>query len=70
MFNRFYQPDIDIEALEVAPTLHLSSSEELLLRLRWMAMVSGRVMCSLAVSGGVHTVTDALKAVMAGAHAV
>jgi dihydroorotate dehydrogenase (fumarate) len=70
MFNRFYQPDIDIEALEPSPTLHLSDSSELLLRLRWTAILRGQVMASLAVSGGVHTPVDAIKAVMAGADAV
>jgi dihydroorotate dehydrogenase (fumarate) len=70
LFNRFYQPDIDVEALEVTPSLHLSDSSELLLRLRWLAVLSGRVWPSLAVSGGVHTPLDAVKAVMAGAHAV
>jgi dihydroorotate dehydrogenase (fumarate) len=70
LFNRFYQPDIDIEALEATPTLHLSDSMELPLRLRWLAILSGRVKASLAVSGGVHTAHDAIKAVMTGAHAV
>ncbi len=70
LFNRFYQPDIDIEALEVSPVLHLSDSMELPLRLRWLAILSGHVRASLAVSGGVHTSADAIKAVMAGAHAV
>jgi dihydroorotate dehydrogenase (fumarate) len=70
IFNRFYQPDIDVEELEVARSLHLSDSHELLLRLRWLAALSGRVEASLAVTGGVHTVLDAIKAVMAGAHAV
>ncbi len=70
LFNRFYQPDIDIEALEVAPTLHLSDSMELPLRLRWLAILSGHVRASLGVSGGVHTAADAIKSVMAGAHAV
>ena len=70
LFNRFYQPDLDLEKLEVVPTLHLSDSPELLLRLRWVAILSGRVKVSLAVSGGVHTALDALKAVMTGAHAV
>ncbi len=55
LFNRFYQPDIDVEALEVSPTLRLSDSAELLLRLRWLAILSGRVETSLAVTGGVHT---------------
>jgi dihydroorotate dehydrogenase (fumarate) len=70
LFNRFYQPDFDLEALEVTPTLHLSDSSELLLRLRWLAILSGRVKCGLAVSGGVHTGVDAVKAVMAGADVV
>ena len=70
LFNRFYQPDIDIEALEVVPNLRLSSSEELRLRLRWLAMLSGRVDVSLAATGGVHNAVDVVKAVMAGAHSV
>jgi dihydroorotate dehydrogenase (fumarate) len=70
LFNRFYQPDIDVETLEVAPLLRLSDSSELLLRLRWLAVLSGRVDASLAVTGGVHTAVDAVKAVMAGADAV
>jgi dihydroorotate dehydrogenase (fumarate) len=70
LFNRFYQPDIDIETLEVVPRLQLSDSSELLLRLRWLAVLSGHVRASLAVTGGVHTAVDAIKAVMAGAHAV
>jgi dihydroorotate dehydrogenase (fumarate) len=70
IFNRFYQPDIDMEALDVLPTVRLSDSGELLLRLRWLAILSGRVRASLAVTGGVHTAADAIKAVMAGAHAV
>jgi dihydroorotate dehydrogenase (fumarate) len=70
LFNRFYQPDIDIENLEIRPSLHLSDSSELLLRLRWLAILAGRVNASLITSGGVHTATDAIKAVMAGAHAI
>ncbi|MBP7676905.1 MAG: dihydroorotate dehydrogenase-like protein [Thermoanaerobaculia bacterium] len=70
LFNRFYQPDIDVESLEVEPTLKLSDSSELNLRLRWLAVVSGRIRASLAVSGGVHSHLDAVKAVMTGAHAV
>jgi dihydroorotate dehydrogenase (fumarate) len=70
LFNRFYQPDIDVEALEAQPSLRLSDSSELLLRLRWLAILSGRVRAALAVTGGVHTPLDAIKAVMAGAHAV
>jgi dihydroorotate dehydrogenase (fumarate) len=70
IFNRFYQPDINVEALEVERSLHLSDSHELLLRLRWLAVLSGRIGASLAVTGGVHSALDAIKAVMAGAHAV
>jgi dihydroorotate dehydrogenase (fumarate) len=70
LFNRFYQPDIDPEILEVVPRLHFSESSELRLRLRWVAMLSGRMQGSLAVSGGVHSALDAVKALMAGAHAV
>jgi len=70
LFNRFYQPDIDVEALEVVPRLRLSDSSELTLRLRWLAILHGRLGLSLAASGGVHRAEDALKAVLAGAHAV
>ncbi len=70
LFNRFYQPDIDIEALEVDRSLHLSTPEELPLRLRWLAILSGKIRPSLAASGGVHSAKDAVKAIMAGAHAV
>jgi dihydroorotate dehydrogenase (fumarate) len=70
LFNRFYQPDIDVEELEVVPRLQLSSSPDLLLRLRWLAIVYGHVKADLACSGGVHTGLDAVKAVMAGASAV
>lgn len=70
LFNRFYQPDIDIEALEPKPHLELSTSAELLLRLRWLAILYGQVKGSLAVTGGVHTAQDAIKALMAGASAV
>ncbi len=70
IFNRFYQPDIDIERLEVARTLALSSSSELLLRLRWLAILRGRVGMKLAVTGGVHTADDAIKSIMAGADVV
>ena len=70
LFNRFYQPDIDIENLEVRPTLKLSDPSELLLRLRWLAILSPHICASLAVSGGVHSETDAIKSIMAGAEAV
>jgi dihydroorotate dehydrogenase (fumarate) len=68
LFNRFYQPDIDPEELAAIRTLHLSDSSELRLRLHWMAILSGRVRASLAVSGGVHAALDVIKATMAGAH--
>jgi dihydroorotate dehydrogenase (fumarate) len=70
LFNRFYQPDIDPENLEVTPALRLSTRDELLLRVRWLAMLSGRVQASLAVSGGVHDALGAIKSIMAGADAV
>jgi dihydroorotate dehydrogenase (fumarate) len=70
LFNRFYQPGIDVEELEVRRELHLSTSEELPLRIRWLAILAPRLRASLAVTGGVHTVTDVVQAVMAGAHAV
>jgi len=69
LFNRFYQPDIDVEQLEVL-RVALSSPAELLLRLRWLAILSGRVRPSLGATGGVHSAVDAVKAVMAGAHGV
>tara|TARA_R110002110_G_scaffold66978_1_gene183013 strand:+ start:106737 stop:107750 length:1014 start_codon:yes stop_codon:yes gene_type:complete len=67
IFNRFYQPDIDLDTLEVVPKLELSSSEESLMRIRWLAILYGRVDCSLAITGGVHNVKDVLKALLAGA---
>ncbi|MCC7494342.1 MAG: dihydroorotate dehydrogenase-like protein [Fimbriimonadaceae bacterium] len=70
LFNRFYQPDIDVEELAVVRSLRLSDSSELLLRLRWLAILSGRLETSLAVSGGVHSHLDAVKSIMCGAHAV
>lgn len=69
LFNRFYQPDIDVEQLEVI-RVNLSSPAELPLRLRWLAVLWGRVRASLAVTGGVHSAVDAIKAVMAGASGV
>ena len=70
LFNRFWQPGIDVEELEVRRELHLSDSSELPLRLRWLAILSGDVRADLAVTGGVHTVLDVIQAVMAGAHGV
>jgi dihydroorotate dehydrogenase (fumarate) len=67
LFNRFYQPDIDIETLTVTPSLDLSRSAELRLSLRWIAILSRRLPCSLAATGGVHTAGDVVKAILAGA---
>lgn len=70
LFNRFYQPDFSIEDLDVHPQIRLSDSSELLLRLRWLAIISPHARLSLAASGGVHTSGDFIKALLAGAHAV
>jgi len=70
LFNRFYQADIDVEELEMQRTLHLSNSSELTLRLTWLGILSAQVKADLAVSGGVHTPLDAIKAIMTGASAV
>jgi dihydroorotate dehydrogenase (fumarate) len=70
LFNRFYQPDIDIEALEATHRLDLSDSSELRLRLRWAAILHGHLQADIAVSGGVHTVEDIIKAIMCGASVV
>ena len=67
IFNRFVQPDIDLETLEVEQTLHLSTSDELLLGLRWIAILHGRVDASIAATTGVHTPQDAVKVLLAGA---
>jgi len=67
LFNRFYQPDIDLETLEVVPNLVLSSSKSLRLPLRWIAILYGRIQTDLAITSGVHTAEDVLKATMAGA---
>ncbi len=67
LFNRFYQPDVDLDSLKVIPKLELSSSMESLLRIRWIALLHGRVNLSLAVTGGFHTTEDILKALLAGA---
>jgi dihydroorotate dehydrogenase (fumarate) len=67
LFNRFYQPDFDLEALEVTPNLKLSSSNELRLPLRWIAILYGKVKADFALTSGVHTSSDVLKAMMAGA---
>jgi dihydroorotate dehydrogenase (fumarate) len=68
LFNRYYDPDIDVQELNVIRTLQLSDSSELALRLRGIAVLAGRVKASLAVTGGVHTALDVVKATMAGAH--
>jgi dihydroorotate dehydrogenase (fumarate) len=68
LFNRFMQPDLDIETLEVSPNLQLSTSAELRLPLRWIAILYGRVGCDFGLTSGVHTGTDVLKAMMAGAN--
>ncbi|MDX8411592.1 MAG: dihydroorotate dehydrogenase-like protein [Mariprofundaceae bacterium] len=67
LFNRFYQPDIDLDTLQVTPMLKLSSSAEALLAMRWIAILHGRVGVSLAATGGVHTAEDAIKMLLAGA---
>jgi dihydroorotate dehydrogenase (fumarate) len=70
LFNRFYQPDLDIETLEVNPNLVLSTSVDLRLPLRWTAILYGRIPLDIALTSGVHTGQDMLKAVMAGASVV
>jgi dihydroorotate dehydrogenase (fumarate) len=67
LFNRFYQPDIDLETLEVVPNLVLSNSNDLRLPLRWIAILYGRIQADLALTSGIHTGEDVLKATMAGA---
>jgi dihydroorotate dehydrogenase (fumarate) len=70
LFNRFYQPDFDIETRSVAPTLALSSAEEIRLPLLWIALLHGHVNCSLAATTGVHSAVEAIKYLMAGADVV
>jgi dihydroorotate dehydrogenase (fumarate) len=65
-FNRFYQPDFDIEALEVRPTLHFSTPSELLPRLHWAAILYGHLNGDIAITGGIHSAEDVLKSIMAG----
>ncbi len=67
IFNRFYQPDIDIENLEITKNLVLSSSDELRLRLRWAAIMYGKIKPDIAITGGIHTSPDVIKSIMAGA---
>jgi dihydroorotate dehydrogenase (fumarate) len=68
LFNRFYQPDFDLEALEVVPNLVLSTPHDLRLPLRWIAILYGRINADLALTGGIHSAQDILKAMMAGAN--
>jgi len=70
MFNRFYQPDINIEELEAVPFLELSNSVELRQRLRWIAIIHGHIKADLALSGGVHSFEDIIKGIMVGANVV
>lgn len=70
LFNRFYQPDIDLETLQVVPKLELSTSAEALLRIRWLAVMYGRVNLSLAATGGFHNHEEVIKALLAGADVV
>jgi dihydroorotate dehydrogenase (fumarate) len=67
LFNRFYQPDFDLEGLEVVPDVELSSSDDMRLPLRWVAILHGMVKTSLAGTGGIHTAQDVIKMIMAGA---
>jgi dihydroorotate dehydrogenase (fumarate) len=67
LFNRFYQPDFDVEQLAVAPSLKLSSPEELLLRLHWTALLYNRVKTDIGITGGVHSAVDVIKCILAGA---
>ena len=70
LFNRFYQPDIDLDTLRVSPNLILSTPVDLRLVLRWLAILHGRVECEMAATSGVHDAQDAIKALLAGATVV
>lgn len=70
LFNRFYQPDINIDSLRLSATLHTSTSTEVLLAMRWIAILYGRTGLSLGATGGVHTVEDSIKLLLAGADVV
>ena len=70
LFNRFFQPEIDVETLEVTPRLDLSNQEDLRVRLRWLGMLRDQVKLSLGCSGGVHSSEDVVRALLAGADAV
>jgi len=67
LFNRFYQPDIELESMEVKPNVLLSNPQSLRLPLRWIAILYGKIKASLAASSGIHTAEDAIKILMAGA---
>jgi dihydroorotate dehydrogenase (fumarate) len=67
LFNRFYQPDFDLDELDVVHTLHLSNSTELNLPLRWISILYGKIKADLALTSGVHTAQDVIKSMMAGA---
>ena len=67
LFNRFYQPDIDLENLEVVPNLVLSTSESMRVPLRWIAILYGKIKADLAATSGIHTAEDVLKMIMVGA---
>jgi dihydroorotate dehydrogenase (fumarate) len=67
LFNRFYQPDLDLEKLEVVPDVTLSTSADMRLPLRWIAILYGRIRASLAATSGIHTAADVIKMIMAGA---
>jgi dihydroorotate dehydrogenase (fumarate) len=70
MFNRFYQPDIDLEKLCVVDRLHLSTADEALLRIRWLSILHGRTRLTLAATGGVHSHEEAMKLLLVGADVV
>jgi dihydroorotate dehydrogenase (fumarate) len=70
LFNRFYQPDINLDTLELQHSLHPSDSADALLAMRWVAILRDRVDCSLGATGGIHTTEDALKLLLAGADVV
>ncbi|MGM0595104.1 MAG: dihydroorotate dehydrogenase-like protein [Pseudomonadota bacterium] len=67
LFNRFYQPDIDVDTLRIAPVMHLSHSSDALLAMRWLGILHGRTQLSMAATGGIHTAEDAIKMLLAGA---
>jgi dihydroorotate dehydrogenase (fumarate) len=68
LFNRLIQPDIDLEHMEAATKIHFSTSDELALSLRWVALLYGRIDASLAATGGIHDATDLIKVLLAGAN--